>query len=197
MHPQNDRLLSAIDLKSCVAKNRFAVAPMTRVTAAGDGRVSENMVRYYERFAKGGFGLVVTEGVYTDQAYSQGYHFQPGLTDDAQARSWKPLVHGIRSHGAIAIAQLMHAGAISQGNRFRGRTVGPSATQPKGSQMTFYYGKDSYPLPDAITYEQIAEAISGVWRRGSAGRRGFGFRRRRNPCRQRISARSIPDRLCQ
>lgn len=175
MHPQHHKLLSALDLKSCVAKNRFAVAPMTRVTAGGDGRVSESMVRYYERFAKGGFGLVVTEGIYTDQAYSQGYQFQPGMTDDAQAQSWKPLVHGIRSHGALAFAQLMHAGAISQGNRFRDTTVGPSAIQPKGQQMTFYYGRDTYPLPDAITDQQIAEAVAGFGEAASRAIEVAGF----------------------
>ncbi len=62
----------------------------------------------------------------------------------------------------------MHAGAISQGNRFRDGTVGPSAIQPKGKQMTFYHGKDRYVLPAAITEEQIADVIAGF--AGSAAR---------------------------
>jgi 2,4-dienoyl-CoA reductase-like NADH-dependent reductase (Old Yellow Enzyme family) len=78
------------------------------------------------------------------------------------------VVSGIKAHGALAIAQLMHAGAISQGNRFRDGTVGPSAIQPKGTQMTFYHGKDHYALPAAITEAQIADAINGFAE--SAGR---------------------------
>ncbi len=31
----------------------------------------------------------------------------------------------------------MHAGALSQGNRFIHETIGPSAVQPKGKQMEF------------------------------------------------------------
>lgn len=155
------KLLTAFGMNGKTVKNRFGVAPMTRVTAAEDGRVTEIMTRYYERFARGGFGLVVTEGIYTDQAHSQGYPNQPGITDDAQARSWKPLVSGIKCHGSLAIAQIMHAGAISQGNRFRDTTVGPSAIQPKGKQMTFYYGKDAYAVPAEITEDQIAEVVNG------------------------------------
>jgi 2,4-dienoyl-CoA reductase-like NADH-dependent reductase (Old Yellow Enzyme family) len=45
------------------------------------------MTRYYERFARGGFGTVTTEGIYTDQAFSQGYLHQPGMTDEAQANA--------------------------------------------------------------------------------------------------------------
>ena len=56
------------------------------------------------------------------------------MTDEAQAKAWKPVVSGIETHGALAIAQMMHAGALSQGNRFRDGTVGPSAIQPKGRQ---------------------------------------------------------------
>lgn len=155
-------LFAPIDINGRTVKNRLAVAPMTRITATEDGRVTETMTRYYERFARGGFGTVITEGIYTDQAFSQGYLHQPGITDEAQANAWKPVVNGIKAHGALVIAQMMHAGAISQGNRFRDRTVGPSAIQPKGKQMTFYYGNGSYATPDALTEEQIADAIAGI-----------------------------------
>jgi 2,4-dienoyl-CoA reductase-like NADH-dependent reductase (Old Yellow Enzyme family) len=155
-------LFAPITLHGHAVKNRLSVAPMTRITATLDGRATETMARYYERFAKGGFGTVITEGIYTDKAFAQGYIQQPGMTDEAQANAWKLIVNGIKSHGAFAIAQLMHAGAISQGNRFRDTTVGPSPVQPKGEQMAFYYGKGGYALPDAMTDEQIADAIAGI-----------------------------------
>ncbi len=154
-------LFSPIVINDRLVKNRLAVAPMTRITATEDGRATEAMTRYYERFARGGFGIVTTEGVYTDKAFSQGYRNQPGLADDDQANAWKPVVSGIKAHGALAIAQLMHAGAISQGNRFRDHTVAPSAIQPKGEQMTVYHGKDRYPLPRQITETEIGEVIAG------------------------------------
>jgi len=168
MDMDTSALFAPIVINGHAVKNRLSVAPMTRITATQDGRATETMTRYYERFARGGFGTVSTEGIYTDQAFAQGYIHQPGMTDDAQSNSWKPVVSGIKAHGALAIAQMMHAGAISQGNRFRDGTVGPSAIQPKGKQMTFYHGKDRYVLPAAMTEEQIADAINGFAE--SAGR---------------------------
>ena len=161
-------LFAPIVINSRTVTNRLSVAPMTRITATRDGRATETMTRYYERFARGGFGTVSTEGIYTDQAFAQGYIHQPGMTDEAQANAWRPVVSGIKAHGALAIAQMMHAGAISQGNRFRNGTVGPSAIQPKGKQMTFYHGKDRYVLPATMTEEQITDAINGFAE--SAGR---------------------------
>jgi len=154
-------LFSPKDINGLVAKNRLAVAPMTRITATDDGRATETMARYYERFARGGFGMVISEGIYPDLAFSQAYLYQPGIADETQATAWKPIVAGIRAHGALAVAQLMHAGALSQGNRFRHHTVGPSSMQPKGTQLEFYYGKDRYAIPSEMTVEQITEAIAG------------------------------------
>lgn len=161
-------LFTPIVINGHTVKNRLAVAPMTRISATQDGRASETMTRYYERFAQGGFGAVSTEGIYTDQVFAQGYVNQPGMSDETQANAWKPVVSGIKAHGALAIAQIMHAGAISQGNRFRDTTVGPSAVQPKGEQMVFYHGKGRYAHPAVITQEQIADTINGfaeaAWR---------------------------------
>ena len=154
-------LFAPIVINGHTVKNRVAVAPMTRISATQDGRATETMTRYYERFARGGFGTVSTEGIYTDRAFSQGYTNQPGMTDGAQANAWKPVLSGIKAHGAIAIAQIMHAGALSQGNRFSGSTVGPSAFQPKGKQMVFYHGHDRYAVPVAMTEAQIADAVNG------------------------------------
>ncbi len=161
-------LFAPIVINGHTVKNRLSVAPMTRISATQDGQATETMILYYERFARGGFGAVSTEGIYSDQAFSQGYAHQPGMTYEAQARAWQPVVGGIKTHGALAIAQLMHAGALSQGNRFRNGTVGPSVVQPKGEQMTFYHGEGRYALPAAITDAQIADAINGF--AGSAGR---------------------------
>jgi 2,4-dienoyl-CoA reductase-like NADH-dependent reductase (Old Yellow Enzyme family) len=148
-----------IQLGSLSLKNRIAVAPMTRISATEDGRATEDMVRYYQGFAEGGFGLVITEGVYPDLAYSQGYLYQPGIADEAQARSWRPVAEAIHGAGARAIMQLMHAGALSQGKHWKQETVAPSAVQPKGEQLGFYRGEGAYPMPRAITDEEIAEVV--------------------------------------
>lgn len=141
--------------------NRLAVAPMTRVSATAQGQATPAMADYYAAFAAGGFGLVITEGIYTDLAHAQGYLFQPGLADAAQRDAWRPVVDGVHAHGGRIVAQLMHAGALSQGNPHRAIAKGPSAVQPRGQQMAFYHGEGPYRMPEAMTPADIAEAIDG------------------------------------
>lgn len=154
-------LFTPIRIGRALCKNRLAVAPLSRVSAEDDGRATEIMWRYYERYAHGGFGMVISEGIYTDQAFAQAYHRQPGMTDEAQALSWRPIVKAIHRHGAMAVAQMMHAGATSQGNRFSDRTAAPSAILPKGKPMAIYYGKDAFPLPLEMTEEHLADVVAG------------------------------------
>ncbi|WP_447903453.1 oxidoreductase [Pseudomonas serbica] len=154
-------ILTPFDIGQVNLKNKFAVAPMTRISASEEGLASHRQVEYYERFAKGGFGLTVTEGIYTDQKFSQGYQFQPGITDLEQAQAWQAVTSAVHNHEGKIFAQLMHAGALSQGNRFSQVTGGPSAVTPKGEQMGFYYGNGKYPTPKALTEEDIADAIDG------------------------------------
>ncbi len=59
--------------------NRIALAPMTRTSATAEGNPTDRMGDYYRVFAEGGFGLLITEGLYIDQHASQGYLFQPGI----------------------------------------------------------------------------------------------------------------------
>ena len=155
------RLFTPIDLGGVTLRNRVAVAPMTRVSATADGRPTQRMAQYYQSFAAGDFGLVITEGIYTDKAYSQGYLYQPGLTDSAQRDAWRTVVAGVHARGARIVAQLMHAGALSQGNAYHKETRGPSAVRPKGQQMSLYRGAGPYPLPVAMSGRDIAEALNG------------------------------------
>jgi 2,4-dienoyl-CoA reductase-like NADH-dependent reductase (Old Yellow Enzyme family) len=154
-------ILSPYECKGIAVRNRVAVAPMTRITATADGHPTQTMFDYYLRFAKGGFGLVTTEGLYTDKAFSQGYPFQPGMADDAQAKGWTEFNQMMQAQGAHVFAQLMHAGALSQGNIYRTHTVGASAIRPKGKQMEFYFGAGLYPEPKQITDAEIEEAVQG------------------------------------
>lgn len=169
------RLFRPLRLKGLELPNRVAVAPMTRISATAEGLASDTMARYYARYARGGFGLTITEGVYTDQAWSQGYAFQPGLSDGAQAEAWRPVLAGVHAAGGRLFAQLMHAGALSQYNRFRSGSAGPSAVQPKGSQMRLYRGEGAYPLPRAMSAAEIDEAIGGFARAARLAHEVAGF----------------------
>ncbi|WP_215848415.1 oxidoreductase [Candidatus Pantoea bituminis] len=141
-------------------KNRLLVAPMTRISASECGVPGERMQKYYQRFARGGFGTIITEGIYIDDAWSQTYAFQSGLINAEQIAGWRAITESLHVAGSKVIAQIQHAGALSQGNIYRTETVAPSAIQPKGKQLEFYHGKGPYKLPHSLEEDEIQSIIS-------------------------------------
>lgn len=137
--------------------NRVAVAPMTRISATADGAATDAMAGYYARLTAGGFGLLITEGIYPDTAFSQGYRNQPGLATTAHAASWAPVVDAVHAAGGRIFAQLMHAGGQSQLAHPGHRSAGPSAVAPRGQQLPMYRGTGPYPVPRAMTGQDIRE----------------------------------------
>ncbi|WP_454198645.1 oxidoreductase [Nocardia sp. Marseille-Q1738] len=143
-------------------RNRFVVAPMTRISAEPDGTPTAQMADYYREYAAGDFGLIITEGIYPDAAHSQGYLNQPGLVTDRHITGWRAVVDAVHAAGAPIVAQLMHAGAISQGNAYGFGTIGPSAVQPRGQMMPDYGGVGGpWNAPREMTMRDIDNVIAG------------------------------------
>jgi 2,4-dienoyl-CoA reductase-like NADH-dependent reductase (Old Yellow Enzyme family) len=140
-------------------KNRLVVAPLTRKSAHADGTPGELMVPYYTAFAAGGFSLIITEGTYTDDLYSKAEVNQPGLVNEEHVKGWKRVVDGIHHYGALAIAQLMHGGALGQ---YRDENIAPSAIQPIGLRSTEPGGLSGrFPLPKEMTADDIKAVKEG------------------------------------
>ncbi len=99
---------------------------MTRTSATDDGRAVDLMVAGYAEYARGGWGLVTTEATYIDEKCSQGYHHQPGIANDAQQDSWRPVVEASAREGADIFMQVCQAGALSQGNQWVAKSIAPS-----------------------------------------------------------------------
>jgi 2,4-dienoyl-CoA reductase-like NADH-dependent reductase (Old Yellow Enzyme family) len=140
-------------------KNRIALAPMTRTSAEEDGRATEEMVRYYARFARGCYSLVITEGTYPDEAHSQGYRNQPGIANAAHVDAWRKVVDAVHQEDGLIFMQLMHAGALSQGNRYTDETIAPSAVKPIGAQLDLYGGHGEFKLPREMSTQDIERLI--------------------------------------
>ncbi|BAS06751.1 putative 12-oxophytodienoate reductase 2 [Arthrobacter sp. Hiyo4] len=167
-------LASPVRIGATELPNRVALAPMTRVSATAEGHATDRMASYYEKFARGGFGLIITEGMYIDTQHSQGYLYQPGIATESQAEAWKQVVDASHRSGARIFAQLMHAGAQSQGNTFVDTTIGPSAIAPKGEQLSFYRGSGPYRVPSEISKAQISE-VRGSFVRAALRAQAAGF----------------------
>ncbi|MEO6287949.1 MAG: NADH:flavin oxidoreductase [Dyadobacter sp.] len=140
--------------------NRLAVAPMTRHSATAEGIPTEEMAQYYANFAKGGFGLIITEGTYTDDFFSRTDQYQPGIVNDMQVNAWANVVDQVHAHDALIIAQLMHGGAFSQ---YIENTIAPSAVQPIGD---FFFPRkmnadDFYRVKEGYIKAAIQAQIAG------------------------------------
>ncbi|KAA2254279.1 NADH:flavin oxidoreductase [Solihabitans fulvus] len=157
VHP----VLSAVRIGPLSLANRVAVAPMSRVSTSGDGVPTAEMSAYYERFAAGGFGLLITEGTYTDHAFSQAYPNQPAIVTAEQVDSWRAVTDAVHAAGGRIVLQLMHAGALSQHNHHRDSTIGPSSVRPLREKMAPYGGTGPFAVPVAATQGDIDEAVGG------------------------------------
>ncbi|GAA0435311.1 NADH:flavin oxidoreductase [Lentibacillus halophilus] len=154
-------LFETATLGSTTLNNRVAVSPMTRTSATPEGLATDQMASYYASFARGGFGLIITEGTYIDDKYSQAYVNQPGIAYDEQAQAWKNVVDSVHQEGAKIVMQLQHSGALSQGNRFTRETLAPSSIQPQGEQLKMYSGEGSFKTPNEATKAEVQEVIDG------------------------------------
>lgn len=149
------------ELKGHKFDNRFVVAPMTRTSADKKGKPTELMGEYYERFAKGGWSMIISEGVYTDRQASQGYINQPGITDAPQTDAWKEIVERVHEHDCKFILQLMHAGAQFQHNEYTDTPIAPSAVQPKGEPLSLYGETDGWPEVKAMDEGDFDAVMQG------------------------------------
>lgn len=152
-------LLSSGTIGKIQVKNRVGLAPMTRTSATPTGEATERMLKYYSKFARGGFGFLITEGIYIDEKQSQGYLNQSGIANQKHLLAWKQVVNAVHQEGSYVIAQLMHAGSQSQGNAYTKETIGPSSVSPKGEQLSLYQGEGPYALPQEMTKQDIQNVI--------------------------------------
>jgi 2,4-dienoyl-CoA reductase-like NADH-dependent reductase (Old Yellow Enzyme family) len=148
--------------------NRTIVSPMTRTSATDDGLATGQMVDHYTEFARGGWGLVMTEATYIDLNYSQGYSNQPGMANDAQQEAWRQVLDAVHGEGVPFFMQLFHAGAVNQGNNWAAGSVAPSAVQPLGEEIPRYNGNGPFQTPREITrgeMDQVAADFAAAARR--------------------------------
>ena len=102
-------LFSPISFASATARNRVVMAPMVTNFAGPEGEVTDRQVAYYAERAKGNAGTIVVEAssVRRDAGISSR---QIGAYDDRFIDGLSRLASAIKSHGALAILQLVHGG---------------------------------------------------------------------------------------
>lgn len=106
-------------------KNRIKYASTETNFNYGDGYVSDREVAYMEAQARGGAGMVTTQGAYTDPTGAgKGYVGMMAIWDDKFIPGLKRIADVIRKYDSKSVCQLMHCGRV--GGVELEYTVGPS-----------------------------------------------------------------------
>jgi len=152
-------LFSPLTIRNQTFKNRIGVAPMTRMSAAGDSIPREDVLTFLKTRAKNGAGLVYTEAIVTDYESAQGYPGQARILNQNQVDAWKAVTNEIRGHGAVSICQVFHCGRMAyEGINPANRVIAPSAVAPmQENPMTGM----PYPVPEPMSRFDMDHVING------------------------------------
>jgi 2,4-dienoyl-CoA reductase (NADPH2) len=130
-------------------KNRIKYASTETNFNYGDGFVSDKEVAYMEAQARGGAGIVTTQGAFTDpRTEGKGYVGMMAIWDDKFIPGLKRISDAIHKYDSKSILQLMHCGRV--GGVELEYTVGPSAVKQRIPR---------FREPKEMTVEEIETAI--------------------------------------
>lgn len=101
------QLLQPLSLRTATAPNRVMFGP--HVTNLGDDqrRFTARHTAYYERRARGGCGVIVTEGA---GVHASDWPYERAPLASECAEGWAAIAAACHAHGSLVIASLDHAG---------------------------------------------------------------------------------------
>lgn len=131
--------------------NRVAKSAMSERLATSDGKVSEELVRLYARWAKSGAGLLVTGNVMVD-ARALGETGNVVVEDERDLDGLRAWARAAKSSGARLWMQINHPGRQSPRTVSKA-TVAPSAVRLRGAGPAF-------APPRALTSDEIEGIVA-------------------------------------
>jgi 2,4-dienoyl-CoA reductase-like NADH-dependent reductase (Old Yellow Enzyme family) len=102
-------LFTPFQYKGLHLRNRFVMAPMTRVKSP-DGVPGQDVVDYYSRRASAEVGLILTEGTVIDRPASKNEKDIPNFHGAASLDGWKKVVQAVHANGGAIAPQIWHVG---------------------------------------------------------------------------------------
>lgn len=150
------QIFKSYQLGQLELKNRVVMAPMTRSRAIGN--VANELMRDYYA-SRASAGLLITEGI-APSANALGYSRIPGLFNQEQVESFRPVTDAVHGSDGRIFAQLMHVGRIAHDLNLPpgARIVAPSAVTAQGAMWTDQRGEQPFPEPQAMSQRDLREA---------------------------------------
>jgi 2,4-dienoyl-CoA reductase-like NADH-dependent reductase (Old Yellow Enzyme family) len=124
-------LFTPMTVNEVLLQNRFVMAPMTRGFAQA-GVPSGRSVEYYARRARGGVGLIITEGAAICPGACLVEQGIPAFYGEAALTQWGHIAQAVHQEGGRIMVQLWHTGLLRAMGRTRNdpTLLGPSGHFP-------------------------------------------------------------------
>jgi 2,4-dienoyl-CoA reductase-like NADH-dependent reductase (Old Yellow Enzyme family) len=152
MSEANRSIFEPLPLRSGkILRNRIVMAPMGHLGSLPGGFISEDELNYYDMRVRD-VGMVITSAT----TIMEGNHHPglPAVETDEHVPGLRKLSTVLKSHGAVAVMQLLHEGANGAGEA-------PSAVAAENSET---------PLPRELTDAEIEGIVKKF---GDAARRAM------------------------
>lgn len=144
-------LFSPIKVGEMTVKNRIFMPPVSTHLADENGRVTEELLAYYEKRAKGGVGLITVPSVLIEKLSRYGTYRNLGLYETAHVENMKKLADCVHTQGTKICAQLLHPSIACPPAYNEGRQpVAASAVE----------GKTYADIPREITIDEIKDYVA-------------------------------------
>ncbi|EAR87547.1 FAD/FMN-binding family oxidoreductase (macronuclear) [Tetrahymena thermophila SB210] len=153
-----------ITLGALTLKNRFIVAPLTRIRAdPKDGVANDLVAEYYGQ--RTSYGLIITECSQID-IQSNGFPGSCGIYSKEQVQGWKKVVENVHSKGGLIMLQIWHCGRAAKLQNTGGKKIVSSTDVPLSDP-----GSDT---PHRLTVPEIKEIVE-QFRQGAINAKEAGF----------------------
>jgi len=145
--------------------NRIVVPPMASQTANASGFVTQKTLEHYKNLSQSGAGIVFVEYSFIHQS-GKGEANQLGADSDVKIPGLRELAKTIKSHGALAGFQIVHAGGKTSSEITGQPLLGASA---KSVPVKGWEPKVPLEIPLDKTESYISWYIEAAKRIGESG----------------------------
>ncbi|MFA9399004.1 MAG: NADH:flavin oxidoreductase [Clostridiaceae bacterium] len=122
-------LNKSLENKKIYLHNRLVMPPMATSKSQENGKISKNLLNYYDEKTKGGYiGLVIIEHSYITKQ-GKAHEKQLSIADNADLEGLEQLANIIHKNGSKTIMQINHAGSAANKEVTGCAVVGPSAAK--------------------------------------------------------------------
>lgn len=133
--------------KKITLKNRLVMPPMATAKADENGKISKDILDYYDEKSKGGYlSLIIIEHSFIKKQ-GKAHHNQLYIGDDSLVDSLKELSGIIHKNESKAVMQINHAGSATSKAITGMKIVGPSAVENPS--------KNTGEIPEELSMDDI------------------------------------------